>query len=242
MSRRKAIATLELVLALPVILVLMVALVWLGFSVVGQATVTTEARHQAWSQRFEAWTAAPLAFSEQQQAEADATASVEVSPLLDDFGDPRSRQTVEQANWDHRSINFQPLPNWTLYAEFAVAAKREGLLSQYEDARAEFAQLESLSARELADALLQAATELVNPANLFESDGAARQRRLELDRDLDAQDRQGRRQDLEAQIDQQEQLIQRLSESDVPDDVDRLWLAEQKLERLKISRELLDQT
>lgn len=239
MNRRSAIATLELVLALPVILVMLVALVWLGFSVVGQAEVAVQARHQAWSQRFEPWDQTPFTFSTDQSVTGDASTSVNVSPLLDGFGDPKASHVVAQANWDHRSVEFRNVPNWRLYADVAIAAKREGLLSLYEDAQAAMQSLESIGSTALADALRQATEELVNPGGQLESGGESRERRLELERDLEEQKKRGKIRDLNAAIEDQERTIDRLKQSDDDDDQDRLWLAEKQLERMKISLELM---
>jgi hypothetical protein len=218
---------------------MLVALIWLGFSVIGQTEVTVEARHDAWSQRFERWNQTPFAFSQDQSVTGDATTTVEVSPLLDGFGNPESSHIVAQANWDHRSVEFRSIPNWRLYVDTAVAARREGLLSQYEDARAAMAPLESIGSTALADALRQAAEEMINPGGRLESDGDRRQRRLELDRDLEKERKRGEIRDLESAIEDQEQTIDQLKESDDENDRDRLWLAEKKLERMKISLELM---
>ncbi len=239
MHRRRAVATLELVLALPIILVMLVALIWLGFSVVGQTEVTVQARHQAWSQRFEPWNQTPFTFSTDQSVTGSADASVKVSPLPDGFGNPQSSHVVAQANWDHRSAEFRSLPNWRLYAEVGIAAKREGLLALYEDAQAVMESLESIGSVALTDALRQAASQLINPGGQLENDGDNRERRLELDRDLEKQKRRGKIRDLQSAIDAQQRTIDRLKASDNEDDKDRLWLAEKTLERMKISLELV---
>jgi hypothetical protein len=160
-----------------------------------------------------------------------------VSPLLSGFGNPQASDVVAQANWDHRSVEFRSVPNWRLYVDVGIAAKREGLLSQYEDARAAMESLESIGSTALSDALTQVAESLLNPGNQLNSDGENRERRLELDRDLEAQRKQGKIRDIESAIANQRQTIDRLKQSE--DDQDRLWLAEQKLERMKISLELV---
>lgn len=237
--QRNAIATLELVLSLPIILTLVVALVWLGFSVIGQAEVTVEARHAAWQRRFEPWTQTPLAFSEHQEVSEDATMSVDVSPLFDDFTDPESSHTVEQANFDHRSVDVEPLPNWQLYVDVASAAKREGILSQYEDAKAKFENLEAFGSNALSQTLQEIAAGLVNPGDLFGGEANAREDRLELDRDLEEEKRKGRIRNLDAEIRRTESAIEELEASEEPEDEDRLWLLEQKLIRLKIERDIV---
>ncbi len=235
---RTAIATLELVLALPVILVLLVAMVWLGYAVIGQAEVIAEARRSVWSQRFEPWTQTPFAFSQSQEAIGESTTTINVSPKLDGFGDPESIQTMQQANWDHRSVDFQPLPNWQLYVDIAIAAKREGLPSTEEDPRSAFEQPRSIGATTLADALRQITDELLNPSRSMESSGQSQSRRFELDRDLESANREGEIRELRREIDRLERAIEELKGGDAPDKDDQIWLEEQRLERLRIELNL----
>tara|TARA_R110002049_G_scaffold4601_4_gene31964 strand:- start:241114 stop:241902 length:789 start_codon:yes stop_codon:yes gene_type:complete len=237
-AARCAVATLELVLALPVLLVMLVAMVWLGYAVIGQAEVTVEARQDAWQQRFEPWSQAPFTFSQNQQATGDASTTVNVSPLLDGLGDPESEHTLEQANWDHRSVEYKSLPNWDLYVDVSVAAKREGLMSLYEDARSllQSAGGQGSSALNLAQQFI---SEMLQSSRDIGSGGNAAEQRTDLDKQLAEQDIRGRIEDLNNQISQQKRLIDQLQDSDDEDAEDRLWLAKQKRKRLEISLKLV---
>ncbi len=237
---RNAIATLELVMALPVILVMLVALVWLGYSVIGQATATVDSRHQSFSQRFQPWTQTAFAFSDEQTITEQTTESIEVSPLLDGFGDPESSHTVQQGNWDHRSVETDSLPHWELYLELAVASKREGLLSSYQDARDLFERLRGFGREALAEAVREASISLIDPGIRFGSDAEVIEDRLELEESLEEQRKQGRVDRLNKQIADQERLIERLKDDGQAED--RLWLAEQKLTRLEIILQLVEKS
>lgn len=245
MRCRKAVATLELVMALPVILVLIVAMVWLGYAVIGQAEVTAEARHGAWSQRFEPWTRSKFAFSQDQEVSAQASTKIKVSPIFDGMGDPEADQSIDQGNWDHRSVPFQALPNWKLYAETAIAANREGLMSDYRDARSIFEQLRSIGATALADALQRAIEGLLNPSQQLELDGDHYEQRMQLEGGLTAEKNRAETLELKRAIDQQQQKIDDLkddasSKDESPGHDELIWLQEQILERLKIQLELAE--
>lgn len=235
----RGIATLELVMALPVILTLLVALVWLGFAVIGQAEVTVEARYKAWSQRFEPWSQSTFAFSADQQASGDATTAVEVSPLLDGFGDPQSQHTIEQANWDHRSVEFRAVPNWKLYAEVGLASKREGLIARYEDARSTVDQLQNIGVDALQSALEDLASDLFRSGSRLEFDLQREEQQTQLEGELEEQKRLGRIRSLENEIELQKANVDRLSAEDESEGQARLWIAEQKLKRLEVMLKLV---
>src|SRR5215210_3487076 len=87
---RRGIATLEFVMALPVLLLLMVAITWLGFSVIGQTDVLITSRNKAWKRRFEDASKKPLVFSATPFYDEDAdyvtersAKQVHVSPVFD---------------------------------------------------------------------------------------------------------------------------------------------------------------
>lgn len=237
--QRDGAASLELVLALPVLLAMLVAMVWLGFAVIGQAEVTAQARQDAWTQRLEPWTNTAFTFSDDQQVTGEATTTVNVSPLLDDLADPESEHTLEQANWDHRSVDYQSMPNWELYADVAVAAKREGILSMYEDARALFnsASGDGSSALNAIELLI---AQLRQSESQIDSAGNSAQQNAELEEQLQEEDRRGQIQKLENEIADQEREIERLENSEDDDAKDRLWLAKKILKRLEISLKLVE--
>src|SRR6476620_9827420 len=61
-TARRAMATLEFVMALPVLLLLMVGITWLGFSVISRSEALIEARDKAWKKRFDNPKQKPLIF------------------------------------------------------------------------------------------------------------------------------------------------------------------------------------
>ncbi len=134
---RMAAAPLEFVLCMPILLVLLVSLVWLGFSVVTQSQVAVEARRLAWQQRFQPQGPA-LLFLEDQFVEATSTDQVEVSPLLDDMPPPEATHEVMAGSWDHAALPLADAPHWREYAQVALNAKTGNLQTTYTDAQNEF--------------------------------------------------------------------------------------------------------
>ena len=61
-SNRSGIATLEFVMALPLLFVLMICILWEGFWLIGQAEVLVTSRNNAWKKRFDNAADAPLMF------------------------------------------------------------------------------------------------------------------------------------------------------------------------------------
>ena len=115
---RRGVATLEFVLAMPTLLLLMVGIVWLGYSVVYQAEVNTESRHEAWKKRFDNSDANPLIFptffsysAETDHASATASKEVNVSPVFESVASPEASQTVLANTWDHRVMQLTDFPN-----------------------------------------------------------------------------------------------------------------------------------
>ena len=134
---RFGVATLELVLSLPVLLVLIVGVVWLGNSVVAQTEVTIQARHNAWSKRSESVGTA-LLFLKDDVVSDGATQAVEVSPLFDNAGTPESAHDVMAAAWDFEKLPLDNAPNWNQYLIAAGNAKAGSLQTDYVDASNKF--------------------------------------------------------------------------------------------------------
>jgi hypothetical protein len=131
---RRGTATLELVLSLPILLAVIVGIIWLGFSVVGQAEVTVTARHEAWQKRSEpAGTA--LLFLKDDVVTADSTTTIDISPVFQNVDSPESSHDVMTNSWDHESLTLDAAPNWKQYAIAAANAKTGGLQTNYVDAQ-----------------------------------------------------------------------------------------------------------
>lgn len=103
-------------MALTVILLLLVALVWIGRVAANSVQATVAARHQAWSRRPQAQ---PRSFDftdlEGGRVRGEATAPVSVSPLFDGMILPRAEQTILAGSWDHRRERLSRSPNRRLY-------------------------------------------------------------------------------------------------------------------------------
>jgi hypothetical protein len=128
-------ATLEFVMALPFLLLLIVAITWLGFTVIGQTEVLVEARNKAWQQRFKNAADNPLSFPilpehdlpilPKYVASADYVTekvgkTVDVSPLFKGVADPNGSHTILAGAWDYEAMPFDTPPDFKLMAKAAV--------------------------------------------------------------------------------------------------------------------------
>ncbi len=243
---RLAIATLELVLTLPLLLALIVAMVWLGYSLVGQTQVIVAARHSAWTERFGDWSGRPFDFNHENPHEAEESQSVSVTPVLESASGPQSRHTVEKGNWDHRNVEFRAAPNLELMGQMMFAAKTVGVISDYDDLRDAFGELQNIGDQALSETLAEIARELTRPSEQIDRDGDAAEKRSELDRDLDKAKAEGDLRDLREERDRLKQLLNE-AEADAKEEEDadnedsgdlgsedRRWLIEKQLERIEI--------
>ena len=237
-STRPAIATLELVLAMPIILVVFVGIVWLGFSVIGQSEVTTEARHAAWAKRFDRWQASKFDFTADDSGTGEAKRKVSVTPILTSEQGPHAKQQLAKGPWDHRLVAFDQLPNWQLYAEMGIAAKTVNLKFAYDDAQSLVGQLQQLGSNELGTALAEFAAGLHNPSSLVDSQVDAGKNRAELDQQLDRNKAQGQVDDLQRQIQQLRAQLDEVNDSDEESAEDKTWLIEQQIKRVEIELKL----
>ena len=118
-SHHLGIATLEFVMAMPVLLLLMVALTWLGYSVIGQTEVIIEARNKAWQKRFTNASDKPLVFPtakglysrEKDYVTEMASKQVKVSPVFDGLPGPSSTHTILAGSWDYSAMPLTDPPN-----------------------------------------------------------------------------------------------------------------------------------
>jgi len=127
-ATRHGMAPLEFVMALPVLFLLMVAITWLGFSVIGQTEVLVEARNKAWKRRFEDASKKPLYFPiliglyDEKSDYVTETASqrVDVSPIFNGVPGPRAGHTILAGSWDHIAMGFAEPPDLKLMAVAAA--------------------------------------------------------------------------------------------------------------------------
>lgn len=132
--RRRGIASLELVMALPVILTLMVALLTLGSAGTAMTSATIEARNDAWRARSEVSaddTALKLSRESTTNTLVSRTASkqgVSISPRIS-LAAANPQHTVMGGSWDHRMLPMDSPPHVELYARLGL-----DLASQFTDA------------------------------------------------------------------------------------------------------------
>ncbi len=237
-TSRVAVATLELVLSLPVCLALVVGLVWLGYSVIGQAEVTVEARHKAWHKRFGQWSGTPFDFVADELTRGEASSTVEVTPILRDASGPSSRHSIETGPWDYRNVAFKSLPNWQLAADMMLASKTVGLIAEFEDIRDAMQRLRAESSAALTEALHEAATELLGPVAPLEGESAMAKQRVELDQQLERSKTQGVIRDLRQEVKALRRELDEIAGSDDALADDRKWIREQKIGRIEIQIDL----
>lgn len=232
-----AVATLELVLALPILLVMLVAMVWFGYSIIGQAEVSVQARQAAWQQRFEPWEQPQFDFKATQETTQSALTDIAVSPLLASESGPNASQSLSSGPWDHRSIDYRPLVNWRLFVDMSVAAQTTDLQNRYEDAQQAFQALESIGDSALSNALAQFASELAAPLEQFTSLSGNLQRRVELEAELAQTKLQSAVRDWEQKISQVERELAELKSEETEESQDAVWILEQRLQRMKLMLE-----
>jgi hypothetical protein len=237
LAPRKAIATLELVMSLPILLVMTVCLVWLGYSLIGQARVNVQARHLAWQQRFQDSSDSVFDFTVGQQATEAASESISVTPLLSSESGPESSQTIERGSWDHRTIELTSVPNWQAHIDLSTAAAKAGIQSMVDDLRAQFEPLEDLGSDALQEALAEYTRDLLNPSDRFRLDSRNSEQRTELDSELEKSRLEGEINELEDAIDKVRNDLDELKDSDESDQ-DLIWLLEKRIERLEIELDL----
>jgi hypothetical protein len=140
---RRAIATLEFVMALPVLLLLMVGITWLGFSVIARTEVLVQARAKAWKKRFDNSAQKPLVFpaglvvaknpfysTESDYVTESATKSVSVSPVFKAVPAPKATHTILSGSWDHRAMKMDKPPNFELYLKAVANAATKDIQTQ----------------------------------------------------------------------------------------------------------------
>jgi hypothetical protein len=160
-------ATLEFAMALPFVLLLMVGIVWLAVSVIGQAEVLVQARNDAWRERFKNLSDKPLifpsglgsvrnpAYSEKKDyVSKTVSKEVNVSQVFDDVADPNASATVLAGSWDHRAMDMNSPPNLKLYGIAAVNAVTKDLQTQMSKLDSLINNVENMGAAAIAQAIL----------------------------------------------------------------------------------------
>jgi hypothetical protein len=227
----RGVATLEFALSLPLLLVIFVGIVWLGFSVTVQSSVTAKARHKAWEQRFDSQ-GTPLLFLKDDFVTEEATGKVEVSPLFDDWSKPESSHDVMAGGWDHRNLKLDKTPNWVEYAKAAANAKTGKAQIAYTDARNEFNSWKNASQQlwsTMGQQFLSELTGLGDIAKLLsgnaksESANTARERQK-----INQKIRQ-----TQSKLDQAKRRLKELQSSDDKDRRERIAIQKNKIKRLE---------
>jgi len=171
-------------MCMPVLLGLMIGIVWLGFSVIGQSEVTVEARHEGWQQRFDEGSERAMNFLSDDFVTEEKNSEVDMGPLFDDVSGPESSHDVAIDTWDHNRIDMNQAPNWELYLTAALNAKTGGLQVAYEDARGMLSSLQKDAARQVVEEMTNVIREMLeNPLGNFK--GGADESKREADTESD---------------------------------------------------------
>jgi hypothetical protein len=121
---RRGVATLEFVMALPLLFVLMLCVMFVGFWGIGQTEVIVEARNKAWQRRFEDASKKPLYFpilkglyeEESDYVTEKASQRVDISPAFSGFPQPEASHTILAGSWDYAAMSLREPPNVKLMA------------------------------------------------------------------------------------------------------------------------------
>jgi hypothetical protein len=138
---RRAVATLEFVMALPLLFVLMICILFEGFWLIGQAEVLITARNDTWKKRFDNASGDPLLFpvlddpvplglyhKAKDYVTEKATTEVDISPAFEAVADPEASHTILAGSWDHRAMPFEKAPHLKLMAIAAAVGTGGNLL------------------------------------------------------------------------------------------------------------------
>lgn len=119
-GHRSGVASLEVVLVLPILLLLFIVLLWMGMASSQQADVSVVARYKAWDQR-NAQKANPFDFKDAEQGEVAGSAKspVKLSPIMDDWASPQSKHVLLAGAWQSPHVDLNESPNWNRYNELA---------------------------------------------------------------------------------------------------------------------------
>jgi hypothetical protein len=136
-SPRRGVATLEFVMALPILFVLMICILWEGFWMIGRAEVITQARNDTWKKRFDDASGDPLLFpvltsafyhQDKDYANEKASTKLEIKPPFHVIPDPQASNTILAGSWDYRAMSFEKPPHLKLMATAAAIGTGGNLL------------------------------------------------------------------------------------------------------------------
>ena len=241
-QHRQGIATLELVMCMPVLLVLMIGIVWLGYSVIGQSAVTIDARYKAWDKRFDEGNSEALRFLDDDFVTEDSTEEINISPLFDDVSPPESSHDVGIGPWDHNKIDLNRFPNWELYVTAAANAKTAGLQNAYADARNDLNQIQNIAGQLVIEEIQNMIRDMLeNPLGDFDlgagSEKDKQKGEAEKEKAAIEQKIADKKREIETTEEHIKDLEKQLDEAEEDDDKEslesRIKVAENKLDRLK---------
>lgn len=244
---KRGIATLELVMCMPVLLVLMIGIVWLGYSVIGQSAVTVDARYKAWDKRFDEGESEALRFLDDDFATEESTEEINISPLFDDVSPPESSHDVAIGPWDHNKVDLNRFPNWELYLTAAANAKTGGLQNAYSDARNDLTQLQNIAGQLVIEEIENIIRDMLrNPLDNFLPGAGSEKDKQEAEAEAKKAQLKQSIADTEREIEQTEDHIDELkqqegdAEGDEKESIEsRIKIAKNKLKRLKAKRKRL---
>ena len=132
-SNRSGVATLEFVMALPLLFVLMICILWEGFWLIGQAEVLVAARNDAWKKRFNNAADAPLMFpvlddpvslglyhANKDYVTEKASTKVDITPAFNLIPGPESSHTILAGSWDFEAMPLNKPPDFVLMGKAAI--------------------------------------------------------------------------------------------------------------------------
>ena len=132
-SNRSGVATLEFVMALPLLFVLMICILWEGFWLIGQAEVLVAARNNAWKKRFTNAADSPLMFpvlddpvplglykASQDYVTEKASTKVDITPAFNAIPGPESSHTILAGSWDFEAMPLNKPPDFILMGKAAI--------------------------------------------------------------------------------------------------------------------------
>ena len=127
---RRGVATLEFVMALPLLFVLMICILWEGFWLIGQAEVLVTARNDAWKKRFNNAADSPLIFpvletvslydANKDYVTEKATTKVDITPAFNAIPGPESSHTILAGSWDYEAMRMNKPPDFGLMGKAAI--------------------------------------------------------------------------------------------------------------------------
>jgi hypothetical protein len=170
------VATLEFVMALPLLFVLMICILWEGFWLIGQAEVLVTARNDAWKKRFDNLADNPLSFpilpehdlpvlpkynKAADYANEKASTKVDITPAFNRIPGPEASHTILAGSWDHKALPLDTPPNIKPMGKAAVigafgsildvassASDPLGLINKFASAKSEGQRINSQTERD----------------------------------------------------------------------------------------------